>query len=140
MQPSPGEMLRLWFEEVWNQRDASRIAHYLAPNGVLHSLDMAGQDAQGPAAFRAFQEELLQCFPDIQFTLHDVIEDGERAAGRWTMEATHSGDGLGMSATGERVRISGMSMVRASGGTIVEAWDEWDRIRLVTTCGMMKPV
>jgi len=137
--PSPGEMIRLWYEEVWNQRDAGKIPRYLAPDGIIHALDVAGDSAQGPEAFRAFQQQLLQSFPDLHFTVHDVIENGDWAAGRWSAEATHTGDGFGVNATGEPVRFTGMSMVRASGGQIVEAWNEWDRIRLATTCRMVMP-
>jgi predicted ester cyclase len=137
--PSPGDIIRLWYEEVWNQRDDAKIPDYLAPDGVIHALDIDGQNAQGPDAFRAFQQQMLQSFPDLHFTVHDVIENGDWAAGRWSAEATHSGDGFGVSATGECVKVTGMSMVRASGGRIVEAWNEWDRIGLATTCRMVTP-
>jgi steroid delta-isomerase-like uncharacterized protein len=134
---STGEMLRRWFEEVWNQRDTSRIGHYLAPDAVIRSLGMAGEDVQGHDAFRAFQDGMLASFPDLQFALHEVADGGALAAIRWTAEGTHRGDGLGVAATGERVAISGMTMGRASGGRIVEAWNEWDRIRMATTCRML---
>jgi predicted ester cyclase len=62
-----------------------------------------------------FQQQLLQSFPDLKFTVHEIVENGDWAAGRWSAQATHSGDGLGVPATGETVKVTGMSMVRASG-------------------------
>jgi steroid delta-isomerase-like uncharacterized protein len=135
--PSPGTIIRLWFEEVWNQRDASRIAVYLAPDAIIHAADMDGADARGPEGFRPFFEQFLENFSGIRFTVHDVIEDGDRAAGRWTVQLTHSGDGFGVPASGETMTITGMSMIRAVDGQVVEGWNEWDRLRLATTCRML---
>ncbi|MBO1076739.1 ester cyclase [Roseomonas marmotae] len=138
--PSAGLILRHWFEEVWNQKDASRMADYIAPECVLHSTDMAGSDLRGPAAFQIFFDQVQGNFSDVQFTVHDVVEQGDRAAGRWTARMTHTGDGFGVPATGRSVTISGMSMVRVEDGKVAEAWDEWDRFRLATTCGMVARV
>ncbi len=135
--PSPGELFHLWFEEIWNGRDESKVARYLAPDGILHALDMSGEDAHGPEAFHTFRQDMLSCFPDIHFTVHEVVEDADRAAGRWSAEATHAGDGMGAMATGEKIAITGMSMIRVADGQITEAWNEWDRIRLATACRIM---
>lgn len=136
---SPGEIMRLWFEEVWNRRDGDRIAAYLAPHGIIHALDEANQDARGPAEFRNFHQRFLDAFSDIQFTLHDVIEAGPLAASRWTVRLMHSGDALGVPATGERVTLTGMAMIRVEDGMVVEAWNEWDRLKLATACRMLAP-
>jgi predicted ester cyclase len=138
MEPSAGTVLRLWFEEVWNRQDASRIAAYLAPEGVVHSLDMSGADARGPAAFQAFQQQILAGFAGIHVTVNDLVEDGDRAAARWTMRMTHSGQGVG-EPTGETVTVDGISLVRMADGMIVEAWDAWDRLRLLTACRVLQP-
>ncbi|MBS7813084.1 ester cyclase [Roseococcus pinisoli] len=139
MPPSAGTILRLWFEEVWNRKDVSLIETYFAPDGVTYALDLSGADARGPAAFQAFFEEFLASFPDIHFTVHDVVEDGDRAAGRWSARLTHSGDGFGFTASGETVTVTGMSMVRVENGMMVESWNEWDRLRLATACRMTAP-
>jgi len=139
MPPSAGTVLRLWYDEVWNNRNDSLIETYFAPGGITYALDMTGEHAQGPAAFRAFYTEFLESFPDIQFTVHDVVEDGDRAAGRWSARLTHSGNGFGFSASGETVTVTGMSMVRVENGMMVESWNEWDRLRLARTCRMIPP-
>jgi predicted ester cyclase len=124
---SPGEVLRRWFEEVWNGRDPSRVPHYLAADGIIHALDEHCRDAVGPEGFLPFLNRFLGNFSNISFTVHDVVEQGPMAAGRWTVTLTHTGDGLGMPATGRSVTVSGMSLVRVENGKLVEGWDEWDR-------------
>jgi predicted ester cyclase len=134
---SPGEIMRLWFQEVWNGRRADRIGAYLAPHGVVYAVDETGADAKGPEAFRAFQQRFLDAFSDVHFTMHDVVEAGPAAAGRWSARLTHSGSGLGVPPTGATVTLTGMSMIRVEDGLVVEAWNEWDRLKLATACRMV---
>jgi predicted ester cyclase len=136
---SAGAVLRLWFDEVWNRRDAGRIRTYMAPDGIAHAVDETGADAHGPAAFEVFFERFLDSFSDIHFTMHDVVEAGPMAAGRWTARLTHSGPGLGVAPTGQTVTVSGMSMVRVEDGLIREGWNEWDRLGMATACQLAVP-
>ncbi|MGK7863839.1 ester cyclase [Falsiroseomonas sp. E2-1-a4] len=137
--PSPGSVLRLWFEEVWNQRDPDRIATYFAPDAVAYALDESGADAHGPEAFRVFFERFLGSFSDLHFTLHEVVEAGPMAVARWSASLTHSGNGLGIAPTGASLTVTGMTMARVEDGMIREGWNEWDRLRLATGCGMLVP-
>ncbi|WP_421988789.1 ester cyclase [Roseococcus sp.] len=139
MSPSAGTIFRLWFEEVWNKNDTDRITTYLAPDGIIYALDLAGGDAQGPDAFRAFFEQFMESFSDVHFTVHEVMETEDMAAGRWSAQLTHSGDGFGFPASGETVTVTGMSMIRLKDGLVVEGWNEWDRLRMATTCRMVAP-
>lgn len=134
-QATPGETLRCWFEEVWNQRTPDRVAAYFAPDSLLHSLGDSGVDVVGPDAFKAFLQRYLDSFSDIAVTLHDVVESGPMVAGRWTATMTHTGDGLGIPPTGRSVTVTGMSLARIEGGVIREAWDEWDRMGLARALG-----
>jgi predicted ester cyclase len=135
----PATVMRLWFEEVWNGRRADRIATYLAPDALMHGLDGTGEPAPGPDAFARFHARFLAAFPDIRFTLHEVIEQGDRAAARWTVHATHEGEGLGIAPTGERVALEGMSMIRVRDGQAAEVWNVYDQMRLAMACRLVVP-
>lgn len=134
--PSPAALMRLWFQEVWNEKRADRIAKLVAPGCVVHNVDEKGGDAHGPEALLAFQARIVAAFPDIRITLHEIVESGELVAGRWSAELTHTGHGLGVPPTGKAVTLTGMSMARVRDGRIVESWDEWDRMRLALACGL----
>jgi predicted ester cyclase len=136
---TPGALMRLWFEEVWNQRRSDRVADLLAPNGVIHATDEEGGDTHGPEAFIAFQARMLAAFPDIRFSLHEVVADDRVAAARWTATLTHTGEGMG-EPTGQPVTLTGMSMIRVENGMGVEGWNEWDRLGLAVACRRLAPV
>jgi steroid delta-isomerase-like uncharacterized protein len=135
---SPAELLRKWFEEVWNQGRTDLISVYGAPTARMYALDN-GVDTVGPEEFLRFYEKLRGAIPDIHFTVHEVIESGQTAAGRWTATGTHQGDHLGPKATNNAVKVTGMSFLRAVDGQITEGWSEWDQLTLATVIGAVQP-
>jgi len=122
---------RRWFEEVWNKSRDSAIDEMLGPAGVVHGLAETGQDLPGPAGFRQFYRQFRSGLSDIHVTVGQVIAEGDMSAGCFTARATHAGDGLGVKATGRRVTVTGMFMIRWKDGRIAEAWNEFDAAGLM---------
>jgi predicted ester cyclase len=135
----PADLLRSWFDDVWNAGRLERADEILAADGVVHGLDETGAAGVGPAGFRPFFVRIKAAMPDIRFTIHHVVEAGDHAVGRLTATATHSGEQLGVRATGNVIHITGMVMVRVQGGMIVEAWNEWDRLAMAVGIGAVVP-
>src|SRR3954464_14537619 len=98
----------------------------MAKDAVAHGLAGDGQDLIGPEGFLPFHESFLAGFADLQISLEDLIEEDDRIAIRWRATGTHTGDGLGVGATGKAMTVTGMSIVRVQGGQIVEAWNNFD--------------
>jgi steroid delta-isomerase-like uncharacterized protein len=116
-----------WFEEVWNKGRAEVIDELLDPDVIAHGLvDRAGNEVRGAADFKAFYESFRGAFPDIRVTVEDTVSEGDKIVARCRVQATHSGDSLGFSATNKPVEFSGMCMLRVKDGKIVEAWNSFD--------------
>lgn len=139
MPNAAADIMRAWFRDVWNGRRADLVGSYLAQDAIVHGLDETGGAAVGHAGFLAFFQKMQAAAHDITIELQDVIAARDWAAGRWSASMTHSGDGLGIPATGQRVTVTGMTMVREANGLIVEAWNEWDRLALLTAVGVIGP-
>ena len=125
---------RRWFEEVWNQGRSETIDELLAPHSLAHGLGESGQGLRGPAYFRAFYDAFRGALSDLHIDVEDVIGEGDRTAVRLTLRATHTGDGLGVPATGKRVVVTGIVMLRWENGQVVEGWNEYD------AAGMMRQI
>jgi steroid delta-isomerase-like uncharacterized protein len=123
---SAKQVARRWFEEVWNQRDASAIGRLFAKDGIAHGLGADGQDLVGPAGFLPFYQAFLGGFADLQLTIEDLIEEDNRVAVRWRATGTLTGHGMGFAPTGKPMTITGMSIVRVQNGQIVEGWNNFD--------------
>ncbi|MEO8096936.1 MAG: ester cyclase [Acidobacteriota bacterium] len=117
-----------WFEQVWNQGRREAIAEMLAPGGVIHE---GPQDAVGPEGFYPFFDRMVATFSEVHVTVEDTLAQDDRLCIRWTFQATHTGDGLGLPASGKRVHITGITLVRIKDGKMVEAWQNWDMLGLM---------
>jgi steroid delta-isomerase-like uncharacterized protein len=123
---SSKQLVRRWFEEVWNRRDASAIPRLLAADGVAHGLAADGQDLVGPEGFLLFHAAFTSGFADLRIVLDDLIEEDDRIAVRWHSTGTLTGHGLGVAPTGKSMSITGTSILRVKNGQIVEGWNNFD--------------
>ncbi len=62
--------------------------------------------------------------PDYHTTIEDLIAEGDKVMARVTMTGTHTGNFWGIPATGRRVNLTGIYIVRIKDGKIVEHWGE----------------
>lgn len=130
------EVMRRWFEEVWNKGREEAIDELFAENGVAHGLsDESGSELRGPAGFKPFFHKFRSAFPDIQVLIEDAIAEGDEVAVRCSVRAKHTGEGLGLAATNQPIAITGMSIARVKDGKIVEAWNNFDFMGLFQQIG-----
>jgi steroid delta-isomerase-like uncharacterized protein len=121
------ELVRRWFEEVWNRGRAEAIDEMLAEDGVARGLaDASGQPLRGPAGFKPFFRQFREAFPEIEVTVEDTVAEGDKVAARCSVRGAHRGDTLGFAATDRAVEFDGICIVRVRDGKIVEAWNNFD--------------
>jgi predicted ester cyclase len=53
------------------------------------------------------------------------------------LQGTHGGGSLGPPATGRRVRVAGIVLVRIANDQIVEGWNSWDQLGLLRQIGAL---
>ena len=122
------QTLLRWFEEVWNQGRREAIDEILPADCIVHEGDAS---SQGPEGFKPFFDRMHAAFSGIHVTAHEIICEGDLACLRWSVSMRHTGDGLGMPATGKQLQASGMTMVRFANGRFAEAWQNWDMLGLI---------
>jgi steroid delta-isomerase-like uncharacterized protein len=123
MSTEEAAIARRWFEEVWNSRRDEAIYELMAPDAVGH---MEGGDVHGPDEFRTARAAFLNALPDVHIAVEDVIAEGDRAAVRWLVRATHKGELFGVAASHRKVELRGTSWFRIRDGKLVEGWDTWN--------------
>jgi steroid delta-isomerase-like uncharacterized protein len=128
-------IVRRWFEEVWNHGRLDTIHELMAADAV--GIGQAGPQEviRGPEQFQVFVEKLRGAFPDIAVSIEDAFGAGDKVAARWSATMTHTGDHLGIGASGKCVRISGISLVQIENGKIVAGWDNWDQFTMLREIG-----
>jgi steroid delta-isomerase-like uncharacterized protein len=129
------ELMRRWFNEVWNEGRIESIRELMAPDAIGIGELEDGGELRGPADFVPFVERVRSAFPDIKIVVEDAFGAGDKVVLRWTATMTHRGEYLGMAATGKTVRLTGMTMTRIADKQIVEGWDNWDQLAMLKQLG-----
>jgi predicted ester cyclase len=73
-----------------------------------------------------FHKQFCRSFSEIHVEVAQTITENESMAARCIVTAMHTGDGLGIPATGRKVTFTGMCMVRVKDGRAIEAWNNFD--------------
>jgi len=132
------QVVRRWFDEVWNNGRSDAIDEMFATDGIAHGLaDEAGQLLRGPENFRDYHRQMRTAFPDIVVTVEDLIAEGDMVAARCSVHGRHGGDSFGIAATQTPVEFTGMTIVRIQDGKIVEAWNNFDFMKMYRQLGVL---
>jgi predicted ester cyclase len=83
--------------------------------------------------------EMRAWFPDVTFTVEDVVAEGDKAAVRFTIRGTHRGAMHGIQPTGKKVVIKVIDVLRFDGQQLRERWGESDRLSLYQQLGVDPP-
>lgn len=104
-----------------------------------HDHDPANlQDTMGMDAVRREFEMWRQGFT-FSFTIEDQMGEGDRVCTRWTWNATHTGDFMGIAPTGREVTMTGTTIHRCTpDGRIAEGWWQYDRLGLMQQLGALE--
>ena len=72
---------------------------------------------------------------DPEFSVEDLIAEGDRVAARLTTSATHVGEFMGMPATDKRYTIEEIHIFRLRDGQVVEHWHQFNPLALMQQLG-----
>lgn len=127
-------IFRRYFEEVLNAGNLDLVDELIARTYVSHyptGYDFGG----GPGGVKQIVTAVRAGFPDVHFTVEDLLAEGDKVVGRWTFRGTHQGDFMGILPTGRKVSVMGIAIYRIARGKITEAWVAWDSMGLMQQLG-----
>ena len=98
---------------------------------------------EGVSGRDAFLADVLAptrtAFPDMAFTVHDVVVDASRACARWRMHATHREPYMGVAGSGRVAEVDGMNIFAIEDGRIAATWVQRDNVGLLRQLGCTLP-
>lgn len=133
-------LMRRFYEEVFNQRNLAAIDDFIAPNFVNHSATQLGMTGGDLDHVKQFLTMILQTFPDLRYTVEDVIAEGDKIAARLTISGTQQGAFMGIPATGKHAVVSDIEIFRIAGGKALECWVQVDFLGLLQQLGVVPPM
>lgn len=89
----------------------------------------------GPAGWRTTVEHFRAAFGELTVEIEDVVASGDRVAVRAVSRARHTGEMLGIAATGREVEIRAADFHQVTDGRIVRTWHLEDHFGLARQIG-----
>jgi predicted ester cyclase len=136
MAMSVEEPVRRLIEEGFNSGDLAVADDLIAPGMIEHQRFGPGHPP-GPAGVRAVIASLRRAFPDFHLEIEDLAVSGDRVWLRMTGTGTQGGPFMGHPATGRRMCIDVVDVLRVEDGTIVEHWGVPDRLGALMQLGLV---
>jgi len=129
---------RRWNEEIWSKGNLAAIDELLATDFVFNYAPPGVKPDR--EAYKQFVTMLRAPFPDFQYTIEDMVAEGDKVSVRWSGRGTHKGEYMGIAPTGKQVTITGISIIRIVGGKIVQEWGEMDNLGMMEQLGAIPPM
>ncbi len=131
------ERVREFYEEVVNKGNLDRIPDFVTEDWVDHeavgsSLGIS-PDREGIAQFLTMFREP---FPDLKFTVDEVLIAGDLVTVRARISGTHRGEFIGAPATGKHFEIQTIDILRMEGDRAAEHWGVTDMLAMMQQLGL----
>jgi steroid delta-isomerase-like uncharacterized protein len=125
-------------EELFDRGNLDVADELFVPNFVYHD-PASGEDWHGSESVKRYATMMRAAFPDLYYTLEDQIAEGDKVVTRYKAGGTHQGELMGIAPTGNRVEITGISIMRIDGGKIEEIWENYDTLGMMQQLGVIPP-
>jgi steroid delta-isomerase-like uncharacterized protein len=107
-------------DEVINGRDLGAALTELVAEDFVEENPLPGQ-GPGRAGLAEVLAGMFAAFPDLDWTVHRLIAEGDRVASFCTWTGTHRGEFMGIPATGRSVTVEAWTMDRFRHGQLVQS-------------------
>ena len=125
-----------YYDEIWNQGRLEVCDELIAPDYVNHSAPLPDLPL-GPEGLKQIVSAGRRAFPDVHYTVEDMVLGEEKAALRVTMRGTHQGDFLGVAPTGRTIAVQALQIEHLRDGQIVAHWHQIDDLGLQRQLGLL---
>jgi len=136
MQTENSKLVMLRFVEFINTANEKLAAELIHPQAVFY-VPGYPEPMHGPAGYLAIIGMMRMAFPDIQWTLEEMVVEDDKVAARFTMRGTHKGAFLGVPPTEESIKVQSMAFYRLAGGQFIEEHGQPDMLGLLQQIGAL---
>lgn len=124
------------YRTLYERQEFEAVDEFYAPDAVRYG-GLQGS-LEGREALAGYLESSLGGLSDIEVTELHCVEDGDIVVYDFEMAATHSGEMLGLPASGNRFEITNAALFRIEDGAVVEEWPRTDMLGLMEGIGAVE--
>lgn len=125
------QAIRNLYETIINERKLDQL------NTVISGEFTSAGLAPGVEGYRQTITSLLEGFPDIRFTIEDLLADGNKVIVRWSWKGTHTGAFRGIPATYKIISNDAIVIYEFKNGKAIRSWLQGDRLGVLQQIGVV---
>jgi predicted ester cyclase len=123
------------FIELSAAGDETGLENLFDPRAIFHHAGLPNLDVK---AYRELDEDNHTAFPDMRWTIDELIGEGDYVVARTTWRGTQRGPWQNIPASNKQVVMPMVLIFRLSNGRISELWAEYDQLNLMVQMGAVK--
>lgn len=128
-----------YVQTIWNEGRVDRLEDFVDPGFIDHESTFPFS-VRGIEGLRRVVVYFRTVFPDVHWTIEDIVAEDTKVVLRFTARGTHRGPILGLVGSGRRITVTGSMILRIDEGRIAEAWSHWDTLGLLQQIGLNDPI
>ena len=134
------DVIRRFFEEVFNQKQPELIEELLA-DGVVDHNKIIFTEPDAPGGMSEGIRMLFVAFPDLETTVKHQVAEDDYVSAHIRMAGTNTGSYPRVSKpTGRHTEWESMVLFRMEDGKIAEMWGTSDRMGMLTKLGILPDI
>lgn len=130
------DVVRRLYEEVWNKRRLEVAGELIARSHAVQLFD-AADSGVGPEAYARNVTQFVRAFPDLKFTIIDMVAEKDKVVALWNISGTHKGEFRGIAPTGRKVTVDGITINQLSEGKVMDSYVSLDLWSLMQQLGVI---
>ena len=130
-------IVRRFVDEIITQGNIDAAAQFVWED-VVEQVPLPGQ-GPGLEGLKDILRAMRAGFPDLVFSIHEQVSEGDKVVSRFEWTGTHKGEFLGIPATGRPVSVWGIVIDRLEEGRIKDTRIIMDTLGLMIQLGVVPP-
>jgi steroid delta-isomerase-like uncharacterized protein len=127
-------IVRRLYEEAWNNRRLDVVDELIPPSHALNDPLVSGSQ-MGPELYKRRVAEFTTNFPDLCFTIEDIIAEKAKVVVSWIISGTHQSEFMNIPATGNKIFLEGITIHHVANGKILDSHARWNALDLLRQLG-----
>lgn len=115
------EIVNRFFKEGYENKNYAEVIDLVAEDYIDHSPAGARSNAQAVEILKI----VAGMFSGLSIRMLDIFAENDLVATRVLYDGVHSGECMGIPATGKRISFEALENFKVVNGKIVESWGYW---------------
>ena len=125
----------VFYDQLMNKHNVAIIDSLVAPDYTSDQVE-PGYPATRDG-YKKIMTEFFKSFPDLNEKVNFMVADSSYVMVQYTLMGTNTAPMMGMPATGKKINIDGVDIVRLKNHKVVKQWDYDEEMKMMTQLGMM---